>query len=152
MEATFLITVLSFISLLLISGFTYIIAKKYNFPYTVLLAVVWILLIPLLKIPFFAFLDDFKLTPDILFYIFLPVLIFESWYNIKYSRLMENWKSIWMLSVVGLLISAVIVAFGLYFLLWFIGWQIPLSICFLFGAIISATDPVAVLALFKEVW
>lgn len=152
MESTFLITVLSFISLLLISGFTYIIAKKYNFPYTVLLAVVGILLIPLLKIPFFSYLDDFKLSPDILFYIFLPVLIFESWYNIKYSKLMENWKSIGILSVFWLLISAVIIAFALYFLLGFIWWNIPLSICFLFGAIISATDPVAVLALFKEVW
>ncbi len=152
MESTFLVTVLSFISLLLISWFTYIVSKKYKFPYTVLLALVWIALIPILKIPFFAFLDDFALTPDILFYIFLPVLIFESWYNIKYARLIENWKSIWILSVFWLLISAVVIAFWLYFFLGFIWWEVPLSICFLFGAIISATDPVAVLALFKEVW
>jgi hypothetical protein len=58
------------------------------------------LLIPVSNLPFFAFLDDFVLTPDVLFYIFLPILLFESAYNIKYKQLISNWKSISILSVV----------------------------------------------------
>lgn len=91
------------------------------------------------------------MTPDILFFVFLPVLIFESAYNMNYRQLMKNWKSITGLAVFGLLLSAVIIAFGLYLILPLFGFQIPFLVCLLFGSLISATDPVAVLSIFKSV-
>lgn len=101
-------------------------------------------------LPAAGFLDDFRLTPEMLLYIFLPILLFEAAYNISYKDFFRNIRSISALSIVGLLISAIVIAFGLQWIFSLIGIVIPLSVTFLFGALISATDPVAVLALFKE--
>jgi CPA1 family monovalent cation:H+ antiporter len=73
---------------------TFVISKKINFPYTVLLVIVGLFLIPLSHSDFFDFINHFKLTPDVLFYVFLPILLFESAYNINYRELIKNWKSI----------------------------------------------------------
>ena len=151
-EASFLSQTLSVLSLLVFSWFSYILSKKINFPYTVLLVIVWILLIPVSNLPFFAFLDDFVLTPDVLFYIFLPILLFESAYNIKYKQLISNWKSISILSVVWLLISSFVIAFLLFWIFPILWLEIPFLACLLFWSLISATDPVAVLSIFKKLW
>lgn len=143
---------LSVLSLLVFSWFSYILSKKINFPYTVLLVIVWILLIPVSNLSFFAFLDDFVLTPDVLFYIFLPILLFESAYNIKYKQLISNWKSISILSVVWLLISSFVIAFLLFWIFPILWLEIPFLACLLFWSLISATDPVAVLSIFKKLW
>lgn len=151
-EASFLSQTLSVLSLLVFSWFSYILSKKINFPYTVLLVIVWILLIPVSNLSFFAFLDDFVLTPDVLFYIFLPILLFESAYNIKYKQLISNWKSISILSVVWLLISSFVIAFLLFWIFPILWLEIPFLACLLFWSLISATDPVAVLSIFKKLW
>lgn len=151
-EASFLSQTLSVLSLLVFSWFSYILSKKINFPYTVLLVIVWILLIPVSNLPFFTFLDDFVLTPDVLFYIFLPILLFESAYNIKYKQLISNWKSISILSVVWLLISSFVIAFLLFWIFPILWLEIPFLACLLFWSLISATDPVAVLSIFKKLW
>jgi len=75
-----------------------------------MLVFVGLLLVPLSNFPLFSFIDDFKLTPDILFYVFLPILLFESAYNINYKQLLANWRSIGMLAVFGLLMSAFVIA------------------------------------------
>lgn len=141
---------LSLLVLLTISSFTYLASKKINFPYTVLLVVIGLLLIPLSHIPLFGFIDDFQLTPDVLFFVFLPVLLFEAAYNINYRHLLKSWKTISGLAIFWLLISTFIIAGGLFYLLPFLGLQIPFIVCLMFGALISATDPVAVLAIFKS--
>ncbi len=148
----FITSALSLLSLMLISIFTYIFSKKVNFPYTVLLVFAGLLLVPLSQVPLFSFIDDFKLTPDILFYVFLPILLFESAYNMNYKQLLANWKSIGTLAVFWLLLSASVIAILLFFLFPLFGLQIPFMICLLFGSVISATDPVAVLSIFKSVW
>lgn len=152
MEVTFLSATLSLFFLLTISVFTYILSKKINFPYTVLLLIVWLFLIPLSKIPFLSFINDFNLTPNILFYVFLPILIFESAYNINYRQIIKNWKSISWLAIFWLLISAILIALWMYFIFPLLGFKIPFLVCLLFWSLISATDPVAVLAIFKSIW
>jgi CPA1 family monovalent cation:H+ antiporter len=47
----------------------------------------------------FSFIDDFTLTPDLLFFVFLPVLLFEAAYNINYRKLLNNWKTITAMAV-----------------------------------------------------
>jgi CPA1 family monovalent cation:H+ antiporter len=147
------ITILFFFSiifLLLISNFTFYLSKKIKFPYTLLLVLVGILLIPISKIPGMEFIREFHLSKDVLFYVFLPTLLFEAAYNIPYRSLLKNIKAISFMAVFGLLMSALITGFGIHYILLLFDINIPFIITFLFGAIISATDPVAVIALFKE--
>lgn len=145
---------LALFTLLAIASAVFFISKRVRIPYTVLLVLVGILLVPIVQLPYlssvFGFLDDLVLTPQLLFYIFLPILIFESAFNMNVRRIVDNAWSILLLSVGGLLISATLIAVALYFVLPLIGLPIPFIIALLFGAIISSTDPVAVLALFKE--
>ncbi len=136
--------------LMFIAVGVFLLARKLKFPYTVLLVVVGLLLIPLSRFEPLAFLGAFRLTPDVLFYVFLPPLIFESAYNMHVRRVMENVRSITLLSVVSLMVSALLIAALLYLLFDWIGFPVPFIVTMLFGALISATDPVAVLALFKE--
>ncbi|MDD3303059.1 MAG: cation:proton antiporter, partial [Candidatus Gracilibacteria bacterium] len=150
-EISFLTGILSFLTLVIISCGTFFLSKKIKFPYTVSLVIVGIILIPLSKIGFLSFIDDFRLTPDILFFVFLPILLFESAYNMNYRQVLKNAKSITSLAVFGLLISATLIATGLYFVFPLIGLDIPFMVCLLFGSLISATDPVAVLSLFKMI-
>lgn len=151
-DATFVTQTLSLLTLLVIASFTYVLSKKINFMYTVMLVFIGILLVPLSNTALFWFIDDFKLTPNILFFVFLPVLLFEWAYNINYRSLLRNWKAITSLAVVWLFISAIIISSALYFALPLVWLHIPFLVCFLFWALISATDPVAVLSTFKKVW
>ncbi len=143
-------SLLAVFTLLAITGGVYFLSQRLRLPYTVLLVASGLALYPLTTLPFFSFLLDFSFTPELLFYVFLPVLIFESAYNINIRRLMENVWAISILSVVSLTLSAGVIAISLYYLLPFVGITVPFILCFLFGSLISATDPVAVLALFKE--
>ncbi len=141
---------LSMFTLLLASVATYYVARKIRVPYTVLLILVGSLLVPLSYVGPFSFLREFTLTPELLFYIFLPILIFESAYNMRIRELQHNIRTVSLFAIVSLLISATFVGFVLWYLLSSFGFEIPMVVIFLFGALISSTDPVAVLALFKE--
>lgn len=152
MEVSFLSSTLSLLFLLTISSFTFLFSKKINFPYTVLLVIIGLILVPLSQIPFLNFINHFELTPDILFFVFLPVLLFESAYNINYRQLLNNWKTISVLAVLWVVISAIIVWSALFYIFPLIWLEIPFLVCLLFWILISSTDPVAVLAIFKSIW
>ncbi|MBP9749928.1 MAG: sodium:proton antiporter [Candidatus Pacebacteria bacterium] len=141
---------LAVFTLLAITGGVYFLSQKLRLPYTVLLVASGLALYPLTTLPLFSFLLDFSFTPELLFYVFLPVLIFESAYNINIRRFMENAWAVSVLSIVSLVLSAGVIAISLYYLLPLVGISVPFVLCLLFGSLISATDPVAVLALFKE--
>lgn len=145
---------LSFFVLISISSVIYFVAKRFKVPYTVLLVFFGLLLVPIANHQFLetsiGFLDDLTLSPALLFYIFLPILIFECAFNMRIRQMVDNIYTISALSIIGLLISVLVIAGLLYFTLPLIGIQIPFIIALLFGAVISPTDPVAVLALFKE--
>lgn len=147
---TFLLATLSFISLLAIALGVYLIAQKTKFPYTVALVGSGMIIALLARIPAFSFLDDFQLTPGVLLYVFLPILLFESAYNIRYKEFLRNIRSISLLAIISLVISAGVIAFLFQWILALFGFHIPFLVALLFGSLISATDPVAVLALFKE--
>jgi CPA1 family monovalent cation:H+ antiporter len=123
---------------------------KTRIPYTVLLVIGGSFLVPLSQIDAFSFVTSFHLTPELLFFVFLPILIFESAYNINIRNIKENKFSISILAIVGMLISTFFIGFVGQWAFHLLGLEIPLLVTLLFGAIISATDPVAVLALFKE--
>ena len=141
---------LSIFTLMFISLGVNVLALKFRVPYTVLLVIAGSLLVPLSKFQLFSFITSFQLTPELLFFVFLPVLIFESAYNIKVRNIRENQIAIGLLAIVGLLVSTIFIGYVGHWGFQLLGFQIPLLVTLLFGAIISATDPVAVLALFKE--
>lgn len=139
--------------MLAISSISLFVAQRLKVPHTVFLVgigVVLALLASSSSFPYLHFLDDITLTPELLFFIFLPTLIFESAYNINIKHLTQDAVIISVLAFLSLIISAGLIGFGLDAVLTFVGFDIPFLLSLTFGAIISATDPVAVLALFKE--
>jgi CPA1 family monovalent cation:H+ antiporter len=122
-------------------------ARRMRFPYTILLVIIGLALgwasgaVEGLQI-----LRKFRLTPEAVLFVFLPVLLFESAFNLDARRLLKNLAPIAMLAVPALLMSMAIVGGIVH---WALG--LPLGVALLFGALISATDPVAVVALFREI-
>ena len=153
MELT-LTSTLSLFVLIALSTAIFFASKRFRVSYTVLLVLVGLLLVPIVSLPYlkvvFGFIGDMVLTPELLFYIFLPVLIFESGFNMNIRKMLDNAWIIGLLSVVSVIISSVVTAALLYYLLPLIGIHIPFIIGLMFGALISSTDPAAVLSLFKE--
>jgi len=91
------------------------------------------------------FLTSFQLTPEVVLNVFLPALLFEAAFNLDARRLLKNIIPVLFLAIPALLISTFVVGYLVHWLL-----HIPLVYSLLFGALISATDPVAVLGIFKE--
>ena len=119
--------------------------RKVPIPYTVLLVIIGMVLGESSQVsPALAPLEQFQLSPDLVFFIFLPALIFEAGFNLDARQLLKELAPVLVLAVPALLISTVVVGVGLSFL------GLELITALLFGALISATDPVAVIALFRE--
>lgn len=108
-------------------------------PYTLLLVIVGLVL-ALVNVRLI------NLSPDLILVIFLPPLLFEAAWNLKWSRLKQDLVPICLYAVVGVVISVAGVALALNQIS-----GISLPIALLVGASISATDPVSVIALFREI-
>ena len=85
------------------------------------------------------------LTPELIYFVFLPPLVFEAAVQIPWRPLRREMPLLLALVTIGVVFAAAVVAVGMH---WWIGWSwIGAS---LFGVLIAATDPVAVIAAFKE--
>ncbi|MFN7566294.1 MAG: cation:proton antiporter, partial [Microcystis sp.] len=107
-------------------------------PYTLLLVIVGLGL---------AFIDIrlVNLSPELILEIFLPPLLFEAAWNTRWRDLKDNWIPVSLFAIVGVIISIFGVGFTLDELT-----NLPLFTALLVGASLSSTDPVAVVALFRE--
>ena len=85
------------------------------------------------------------LTHDLIFDVVLPPLLFEAALNLRWSDLKRDLVPVVALSTIGVVLCALVVAGGL--VVW-LGW--PLESALVFGALIAATDPIAVIALLRE--
>lgn len=117
-----------------------VVSKYIRIPYTIALTIAG-LLIALANVPL-----TINLTPDLILFIFLPALLFESSYNLHFSEVRDNVRPITFLAIPGVILTAVCVAVGLHYATG-LAWETT----FLFGAIMSATDPVSVLAIFRKI-
>lgn len=133
--------------LLLIAAVTTMISKRIDkLPLTILLVFVGIAISSLGQdVPGLSVLNDFQLTPELVLFVFIPTLVFESAYNMDARQVSRNLWPIMTLAIPGLLISTGII--GLV-----VAWLTPFDImvALLLGAILSATDPVAVIAIFRQ--
>ena len=145
-EETILGTISIVIGLIFAASISAIFVKKARLPYTIGLLIVGIGIGYLSsRVDMLAPLREVQLTPDIILFLILPTLLFEASINIDSRLLSRNLVPILLLATVGLLISTVIVGFGISAVT-----PLTLGAALVFGALISATDPVAVIALFKE--
>lgn len=90
---------------------------------------------------------DFK---EVLLGVMLNFLLFAGALSVNLNKLMEERWPILILAIGSTLLSTFIVG---YFTFWFLGWlglEVHIIYCLLFGSLISPTDPIAVLALAKK--
>ncbi|NET48808.1 MAG: Na+/H+ antiporter [Merismopedia sp. SIO2A8] len=107
-------------------------------PYTLLLVIVGLGL---------AILDIrlVRLSPELILLIFLPPLLFEAGWNLEWANLKKNFIPICLFAIIGVVISVAGIGFGLQAIA-----GVSLGTALLVGASLSATDPVSVIALFRE--
>ncbi len=124
-----------------------VLAARLRIPYTVALVLGGLLLgslhLPVLH-SLFAHPPEW-LTPDVSLVIFLPALLFEGSLKIQFRHLRESLVPICLLATLGVLAATLFAGFALH---WTLG--IPILIALVFGAIVAATDPISVLAIFKD--
>jgi CPA1 family monovalent cation:H+ antiporter len=127
------------IGLLVVAILVAIAARRLRMPYTVGLVVAGMSLA-------LSHIDlGISLTHDMIFDVILPPLLFEAALNLRLGELKRDAAPIMLLSIVGVLISAAVTYFGMRHLL---AW--PTAPALIFAVLIAATDPVAVIALFKD--
>jgi len=134
--------------LLMVAAFVGMVARHLRLPYTLALVCAGLLL---------GFLDlqvlsDVELDADLLLLLLLPALLFEAAFHIDLAEFRRNLAPIFTLAVPGVLIASAACAGLLYAglgasgLVAGFGWREA----WLFSVVIAATDPVSVLALFKQ--
>jgi len=127
------------IALLVAAVAVALIARRLALPYTVGLVIAGIFL-ALARVD-----TGLVLTHDLIFSVILPPLLFEAAINIHWRALKRDALPILALALAGTIIAAAMVcATMIYILAW------PIAPAMLFGVLIAATDPVAVIAMFKD--
>ncbi|WP_434980648.1 cation:proton antiporter [Daejeonia sp. YH14] len=80
----------------------------------------------------------------------LNFLLFAGGIHVNIKDLKQQMRPVIIFATVGVIISTFAVGIGSYYLLPLVGVKIPLIYCLVFGALISPTDPVAVLSILKK--
>jgi CPA1 family monovalent cation:H+ antiporter len=126
------------IELLLVVSLVAIGVRRLHIPYMVALVIVGLLLT--LQSPI-----KVELTPELILALFVPPLIFEAAFHLNYSELQRNLGSIITFAMPGVVLTTLIVA-GIVA----VSGQLTIQMALVFGALIAATDPLAVVAIFRK--
>lgn len=124
--------------LLLIASVVAIVARRLRIPYTVGLVIIGLLLSLLSPVAI-------KITPEIILALLVPPLIFEAAFHLNFDHLRRDFWLILVLALPGVILTTLMVG-GV--VAW--GTGLTIQVAMVFGALISATDPVAVVALFRR--
>jgi CPA1 family monovalent cation:H+ antiporter len=83
---------------------------------------------------------------NVFLYVFLPTLLFQATLGMNLRRMLDDWVPILMLAIVAVVVATVSVGYAL-------SWAsaLPLAACLLIGAIVSTTDPSAVVSIFRSI-
>ncbi len=154
-EATLIQQEIVFVLLLIMISAVAIIVRKVRLPYTVALVVAGLALAVLpteglvklpegvIALPFNNGASD-EVTSQLILALLVPPLVFEAALRLNLRTLRREWLPIFLLAVPGVLITALLVGNVVSLTL-----GIPIALAMVFGALISATDPVAVIAFFR---
>jgi CPA1 family monovalent cation:H+ antiporter len=127
------------ILLLFIATVVGIIARQLRVPYTVGLVVMGLVLTLLPEV-------NVEIPPNLILSLLVPPLIFEAAFHLNLSDLRRNLAPILALAVPGVVLTMLLVG---QFVSW--GTGIPITYALVFGALVAAIDPVAIIALFRRV-
>ena len=130
---------MAIVALLLLAIFVGLLTKRLRVPYTVGLVLFGLALTLLTDI-------EVDLGGEIILAVLVPPLVFEAAFHIKFDQLRRELLLVILLAVPGVLLTT-----------WMVGWLLSVSLAsaltlplaLVFGALVSATDPVAVVALFR---
>ena len=128
-----------FVAIVGVGALVAMMARRLGLPDSVVLVVLG------LGIGALAPAEQFAITPELVLAVLVPGLVFEAAYRLDIAELRRTFLGVVLLAVPGVLISAGIVALILSA---FAG--VPVGPAFVVGAIVSATDPVAVIATFRH--
>jgi CPA1 family monovalent cation:H+ antiporter len=126
------------IFLLLIASAVAILARRLRIPYTVGLVLMGLALG--LFTP-----QEVQISPEVILALLVPPLVFDAAFHISMEDLRRDFWLILLLAVPGVIVTTLLVG-------WMVaqGTGIPLQLALVFGALVAATDPVAVVALFRR--
>ncbi len=143
--------------LFLVIGLAEPLAARLRLPYGVMLAVVG-LAIGLTAVFFLRTELTDALNPvaeailglpiraNVFLYVFLPTLLFQVTLALNVRRALDDWVPILVLSVLAVIVATLVVGQALAF-----ASALPLMACLLIGAIVSTTDPSAVVGIFRSI-
>lgn len=156
MELFTIITILVVVSAL----FAYINERFVKLPYTIGAMVITIVMSLALTLmgwlnhdltnPLKILISEIEFS-TVLLEILLSFLLFAGALHTNFDQLKVQRGPILAFATFGVLLSTVLIGFAMNFVLGLMGLDIPLVHCFLFGALISPTDPIAVLGILKKV-
>ncbi|HEX7555611.1 MAG TPA: cation:proton antiporter, partial [Leptolinea sp.] len=125
--------------LLFIAALVIMLTNRLHIPYAVGLVITGVLL------SFVPFIPKVTLSKELIYGLFLPPLIFEAALYIHWKNLRNDYPIILILATLCVILAASITTFGMHFIgKW--SW----ASAAIFGTLIAATDPVAVMAAIKE--
>lgn len=143
-------------SLFLVIGLAEPLAARLRVPYSVILAALGILIasgaIFFLRTPLTDALNpvaeailNLPIRSNVFLYVFLPTLLFQATIGMDLRRMLDDWVPILVMAVVAVVVATLSVGFAL-------SWtsSLPLVACLLVGAIVSTTDPSAVISIFRS--
>ncbi|MEM8958874.1 MAG: cation:proton antiporter [Pseudomonadota bacterium] len=155
MDIVLLTTIVA--ALFVVVGAAEPVAARLRLPYSVILAVVGTLIgagaIFFLQTDLTDALNPvakailaLPIRSDVFLYVFLPTLIFQATLGFDLRRMLDDWVPILVLAVVAVVVATITVGYAL-------SWTsaLPLAACFLIGAIVSTTDPSAVVSIFRSI-
>ncbi|MEC7761718.1 MAG: cation:proton antiporter [Pseudomonadota bacterium] len=144
-------------SLFLLIGAAEPLAARLRLPYSVILAVLGILIgagaIFFLQTDLTDALNPaaeailgLPIRSNVFLYVFLPMLLFQATLGMNLRRMLDDWVPILLLAVVAVVVATLSVGYAL-------SWAsaLPLMACLLVGAIVSTTDPSAVVSIFRSI-
>ncbi len=137
--SNFLEQELSVVVLLAVAAAMAIMVKRIKVPYTVALVLVG------LAFAFFPNFVDLDFSPELILGLLIPPLLFEATLHLPWSKLKADLFPILMFAIGGTMIGT----FAVGGIIWWLV-DVPWLAAVAFGALISATDPVAVIAFFKS--
>lgn len=98
---------------------------------------------------FSQLIREFDFT-EVLMGAMLNFLLFAGGIHVNINDLKEQKGPVMIYSTLGVIISTFVVGYAVYFILPLVGIELSLIYCLLFGALISPTDPIAVLGILKK--
>ena len=142
----------SFVAILVIACGMALLAKRLKVPYTVLLVVAGLAVSLLLDgAPGLReHLEKIKLQPELLLQVFLPILLFEAAFHVDLKSFLNNRRAILFLAIPGVIIGMVLTTAVFVPVAQLIRGDMMWQVGLVTAAMLAATDPISVVALFKE--